>query len=396
MLPPCSPAMILRTFLVCAVLSLMFLLLPPGQALANDSEAVTTFETKAKQAILLDFETGTVLYAKNPDQPMAPSSMSKIMTVYMVFERLNDGRLSLEDMLPVSVKAWEKGGSKMFVPEGKKVSVEDLLRGVIVQSGNDASIVFAEGISGSEDAFARDMTRTGRQIGLQDSTFKNATGWPDPEHLMTARDLATLVVRTIKDFPEYYHYYAEDVFTYSGIKQRNRNPLLGKAAGADGLKTGHTEVGGYGLAASAERDGRRLVLVINGLESNAERARESRRLLEWGFREFANYQLFTAGETVTEASVWLGDTPYVPLIIDRQLTLSLPRSARQGIRVEVALTEPVPAPIEKGEALANMKILTDDRLVAEIPLKAGADVGDPGLFKRLNSAFGYLLWGGSF
>ncbi len=373
----------------------MFLLGIVWAATPSYANTVTSFETTAKQAILIDFQTGAVLYAKNADQPMPPSSMSKMMTVYMVFKRLNDGRLSLDDLFPVSVKAWKKGGSKMFVREGDKVSVEDLLRGIIVQSGNDASIVIAEGISGSEESFAEEMSREAQNLGLENSTFKNATGWPDDGHLMTARDLAFLIIRTIKDFPEYYHYYSEKNFTYGDIKQRNRNPLLYTMSGADGLKTGHTEAGGYGLAASATRDGRRLIMVINGLENARARSEQAKKLLEWGFREFANYPLFVAGETVTEAPVWLGDVSAVPLVIENSLIVSLPKSSRQNMRVEVTLDEPIPAPIHKGQILATMQIFAADRHIIDLPLQSGIDVNSLGLFGRLNAVVNYILWGES-
>ncbi len=372
-----------------------FLLAVSWAVAPSFANTVTNFETTAKQAILMDFQTGAVLYEKNADQSMSPSSMSKMMTAYMVFKRLNDGRLSLDDALPVSVKAWKKGGSKMFVREGENVSIENLLRGIIVQSGNDASIVIAEGISGSEESFAEDMTREAQRIGLENSAFKNATGWPDDGHFMTAHDLAHLIIRTIKDFPEYYHYYTEKSFTYGGIKQGNRNPLLYNMPGADGLKTGRTEAGGYGLAASAVRDGRRLVMVINGLETARARAKQSKKLLEWGFREFANYPLFVAGETVMEAPVWLGDIPRVPLVIEESLTLSIPKSSRQMMRVEVTFDEPIPAPIQEGQILATMQIFTADDPVIELPLKSGADVNSLGLFGRLNAAINYILWGDS-
>ena len=226
-----------------------------------------TMETQAEEAFLVDFQTGAVLLDKNADVRMPPSSMSKMMTAYMVFERLKDGRLSLDDELPVSEKAWRKGGSKMFVEVGDQVRVEDLLRGVIVQSGNDACIVLAEGLAGSEEAFAEQMTAKGREIGLTGSNFTNATGWPDENHYVTARDLATLAERIIVDHPEYYHYYSEKEFTWNDIRQGNRNPLLYRNVGADGLKTGHTEAAGYGLTASAMQNGRRLLLVVNGLPS---------------------------------------------------------------------------------------------------------------------------------
>ena len=247
-------------------------LAPPAQAL----------ETRAREAFLIDVTTGTVLLEKDADVSMPPASMSKIMTAYLVFGALKEGRISLDDKLPVSEKAWRKGGSKMFVEVGSEVSVEDLLRGVIVQSGNDACIVLAEALAGSEEAFAEQMTRKAREIGMEGSTFTNSTGWPDPNHRMTARDLAILAERMVQDFPDFYHYYSEREFTYNGIRQGNRNPLLYKNLGADGLKTGHTEEAGYGLTASAERDGRRLVLVINGLESIKARSEEAERLIASG------------------------------------------------------------------------------------------------------------------
>ncbi|HYH18896.1 MAG TPA: D-alanyl-D-alanine carboxypeptidase family protein, partial [Azospirillum sp.] len=241
-----------------------------------------TIETIAKQAILLDMTSSTVLFEKNADQRMPPSSMSKVMTMYMVFEALKSGRLSLEHTLPVSERAWRMQGSKMFVELHNMIKIDDLIKGVIVQSGNDACIVLAEGLAGSEPAFAEQMNKKAKEIGLTATNLTNATGWPDPNHYVTARDLAILAERLIKDFPEYYHYYSIRDFQYHGIKQGNRNPLLYRGIGADGLKTGHTDAAGYGLTGSAEREGRRLILVVNGLPSMQARADESARLIEWG------------------------------------------------------------------------------------------------------------------
>ena len=271
----------------------------------------SAIETPARQALLMDMNTGAVLFEKNADEPMPPASMSKLMTVYIVFERIRDGRLELDDTLPVSENAWRKGGaasggSTMFLEPGASVKVEDLIQGIVVQSGNDASIVIAEGLANDEAAFAREMTARAHELGLRNSTFRNATGWPDPEHLTTARDLALLAHLTIEHFPEYYRYYSEKEFTYNGIRQGNRNPLLYKDLGADGLKTGHTEASGYGLTASAKQGDRRLVLVLNGLGDVRQRASEAERLFSWGFREFDNYALFKTGEEVCTAEVWLG------------------------------------------------------------------------------------------
>ncbi|MEE8394253.1 MAG: D-alanyl-D-alanine carboxypeptidase family protein [Rhodospirillales bacterium] len=357
-------------------------------------------ETAAREAILMDMTTGAVLFEKNADSSMAPASMSKMMTVYLVFERLRDGSLSLDDTFPVSEGAWRRGGAKsggstMFLEPGSRVRIEDLLRGIIIQSGNDACIVIAEGLAGTEEAFAREMNERGRDLGLENSTFRNSTGWPDPGHKTTPRDLAVLAKRTIEDFPEFYHYYSEKEFTYSNIRQTNRNPLLYKDMGVDGLKTGHTKESGYGLTASAVRGDRRLILVVNGLPSRKARSREPERLFEWGFREFNNYSLFKAGETVAEADVWLGQSPTVPLIIGDDLLITMPRKARRGMLVTVSIREPVPAPIREGDEIATLKVSVPDKEPIEIPLRAGAGVERLGLVGRLGEALKYILWGGS-
>ena len=357
------------------------------------SAPAQALETRAREAILLDTTTGVVLFEKDADIPAPPASMSKIMTAYMVFESLKEGRLSLEDELPVSEKAWRKGGSKMFVEVNTRVKVEDLLRGVIVQSGNDACIVFAEALSGSEEAFADDMTRRAREIGLTDSGFVNATGWPDPNHRMSARDLANLAIRMIEDHPEYYHIYSETEFSYNGIRQGNRNPLLYKNIGADGLKTGHTEEAGYGLTASAKRGDRRLVLVVTGLESVRARSEEAERLMNWGFREFENFALFKAGETVERASVWQGGEDTVPLVFPDGLTVTLTRKARRGMTVKVEYDSPVPAPIEKGQRIARLVIEAPEQEPMSFPLIAGADIERLGPLGRLFSSAKFMILG---
>ena len=350
-------------------------------------------ESNAREAILMDAVTGTVLFEKNADASMPPASMSKIMTVYMVFERLKDGRLSLDDKLSVSEKAWRMGGSKMYVEVGDQIRVEDLLRGVIVQSGNDACIVLAEGLSGTEEAFAEEMTDKAREIGLTGSTFSNATGWPDPNHRMTARDLATLAIETIEDFPDLYPYFAETEFTWSDIRQGNRNPLLYKNVGADGLKTGHTKEAGYGLTGSAIRDGQRLVLVLSGLESVRARTEESVRLINWGFREFGNYPLFKAGETIEEAAVWLGDLENVPLVVGKDLVLTLPRKARRNMTVTVNYLSPIPAPIEKGQEVATLVVRSPEMDPIEVPLLSGESVNLLGPISRLISGVKFIVLG---
>ncbi len=363
-------------------------------ALLVGTGPVWAIDTAARQAILIDAETGAVLLEKNADEFTPPSSMSKLMTVYMVFERLKDGTLSLDDKFPVSKKAWQKKGSKMYVLIDTSVRVEDLLRGIIVQSGNDASIVIAEGLAGSEEDFAAQMNEKAREIGLEASVFRNASGWPEEGHVMSVRDIATLARRTIQDFPEYYPFYAEKSFTYSGIRQGNRNPLLYRNMGADGLKTGSTEGGGFGLAASAVRDGQRLILVLNGLPSARARAIDAQRLIEWGFREFNNFALFRAGETVEKAAVWLGAEPVVALVIEKDLVATLPRTARRKAKITVLYTGPIAAPVKMGTEIAKLVITAPGIKTVEVPLLAGADVEQLGLFGRLSAAIGYLLWGG--
>ncbi|WPZ33146.1 D-alanyl-D-alanine carboxypeptidase family protein [Thalassobaculum sp. OXR-137] len=352
-------------------------------------------ETNAREAILLDYDTGQVLFQKNADELMPPASMTKIMTVFLAFERLADGRLHMDDEIPISEKAWRKGGSKMFVEIGSRVTVHDILRGIIVQSGNDASIALAEAIAGTEEAFAELMTEKAAEIGMKDATFRNSTGWPDPEHRITARGLATLAAETIRRFPDYYEIFSEETFTYNEIKQGNRNPLLYKGMGADGLKTGHTENAGYGLTASAKRGDRRLVLVVNGLDSVSQRSSESERMLEWGFREFDNYKMLERGEVIEQAAVWLGDEATVPLVTENELILTMPRAARKEMRVTVEYDGPIPAPIVKGQVLARMRIAAPDMEDRVVPLRAGTDVGKLGPLGRITSAVGHLIWGPS-
>jgi serine-type D-Ala-D-Ala carboxypeptidase (penicillin-binding protein 5/6) len=360
---------------------------------AHGARAQALIETPAKQAILVDHDTGTVLFAKNSEQSMPPSSMSKLMTLYILFDRLAGGGLDMDDTFPVSKKAWRMGGSKMFVRVNTQVKVADLIRGIIIQSGNDACIVVAEGIGGDEASFATLMNETARKIGMLDSHFVNASGWPDPEHVTTAKDLSILARMMVDKFPQYYPIFAERSFTYSKIRQGNRNPLLYKNIGADGLKTGHTEAAGYGLVASAHRKGRRLDLVVNGLNSVNQRSRESQRLLAWGFREFGNYNLFKAGEEVSDAIVWLGDEAKVPLLIEQPLTIIIPRRARRAMKVSVNYIGPLPAPIAKGAAVATLRIEAPNMTTIERPLVAGLDVARKGFVGRLGTAFEHLLFG---
>ena len=350
-------------------------------------------ETTAKQAYIVDLQTGTVLLEKDIATPTPPASLSKLMTLYMVFERLKQGKLSLDDKFVVSRKAWRMGGSKMFVEVDKRVRVEDLVRGIVVQSGNDACIVVAEALSGSESAFAEAMNRRAKELGLTDSNFVNSTGWPADKHVMSPRDLVALTKRIIEEFPEYYPYFAEKSFRYNKIKQGNRNPLLYRDTGADGLKTGHTRAAGYGLAASAVRDGRRVVLVLTGLPSARTRSFEARRLLDWAYQSFRNYDLFDSGAVVETADVWLGKEETVPLVTERDVRISLPRSSRRGLKAKVVYEGPVPAPIARGTKIASLVVTAPDFKTLEVPLVAGADVDRTGVFGRLGAAISYMVWG---
>lgn len=356
-----------------------------------------TIETSAKQAIIIDSRTGTVLLGKNADQQMVPSSMSKLMTAYMVFEKLKEGSWKMDDMLPVSESAWKRhyksGGSLMFLPVNSSAKVGDLIRGVIIQSGNDACSVLAEAHSGSEDAFAEEATRRAHEMGMRNTTLRNASGWPDPEHLTTARDLSILAQRLINDFPEYFPIYSEREFVYNGIRQGNRNPLLYGVQGADGLKTGHTEAAGYGLVGTVKRGDRRVIMVINGLSSMRERSEESERLVEWAFREFNNYALFKAGDTVTDAEVWLGQSASVPLLAKESLEITLPRRARRDMKVTAVYDGPIAAPIKKGEAIGKLVVSAPGVETVELPLVAGADVARLGFMGRITTAIQHILWG---
>ena len=352
-------------------------------------------DTPARNAYVIDLATNTVLLNKAADIPMPPASMSKLMTIFMVFDRLKKGSLNLDDTFLVSEKAWRKGGSKMFVKVGDRIKVSDLLRGIIIQSGNDACIVVAEGLAGSEDAFAEMMTRRAKEIGLTNSNFANATGWPHPKHYMSARDLAVLTERLVTDFPEHYKIFAEKTFTYSKIKQSNRNPLLYRDIGSDGLKTGHTEEAGYGLAASAVRGERRIVMVVNGLTSIRERSRESLRVMEWAFRTFKPYALFKKDDVITKADIWLGDAPSVSLTIPGDLKLTLSRTARDKMKVTVKMNNPVAAPVKKGQRLATLIVSAPNFQTREIPLLAAEDVQQLGFVGRIGAAIQHVLWGSS-
>ena len=371
--------MILRFFI--AVLAFTGLLLQPAFAL----------ETTARSALVIDYNTGTVLLSKNADTPMPPASMSKLMTMNTIFEALEGGRLTMEDTFRVSAKASQKGGSKMFVREGARVRIEDLIRGVIVQSGNDACIVLAEGLSGTEAEFAKRMTQRARELGMMNSNFVNATGWPDPGQEMSAEDLVFLAKRLIEKFPQYYGYFAEESFTWENIVQNNRNPLLGLGIGADGLKTGHTEEAGYGLVGSAVSDGRRIIFMIGGLDSSLARSTEAERIARWAFREFEMKTLFTAGETVDSANVWLGAEKSVEMALSSDIELLLPLESLNEITAHYTYTDPVEAPIRAGQKLGELIIMIPDSDPMSFPLTALTSVEAGGFVERISAAADILL-----
>jgi D-alanyl-D-alanine carboxypeptidase (penicillin-binding protein 5/6) len=367
--------------------------LPATAPLSPAASPETLIDTQARYAWIEEVETGAVLLDKDGEDRLYPASMNKMMTAYVVFTMLKDGRARLDQRLLVSERAWHTGGSKMFVPLGRHVSIDDLLQGALVQSGNDACVVLAQGLAGSEAGFVKLMNETGKKIGLTGSHFDNATGLPDPDDHMTAHDLARLAVRTIKDFPQYYHYYSQPSFTFDNITQRNRNPLLYKGLGVDGLKTGHTEESGYSLTASAKEDGRRIVMVVSGLPTRKALSEESERLVKWAFREFRDYRLFAKGDAVDETDTWLGAKPRVPLTVASDLVVTLPQKARPGMKVTIDYDSPIAAPIEKGEKVGTIIVTAPGVAPVKAPLVAGAAVGKMGPLGRVATLAGYLIWG---
>ena len=355
-------------------------------------------DTKADYALLMDADTGVVMLEKNADARMSPASMSKLMTVLMTFEALESGRITPDDKFRVSDDAWKRGGagsggSTMFLKARSEVTVRDLLRGVIIQSGNDACITLAEGLGGSEDVFAQMMTERAMELGMTNSTFVNSTGWPDEEHKTSARDLAILAQHLISNHSRYYKLFSERDFTWNKIRQTNRNPLLYANIGADGLKTGHTQASGYGLVASAEQNGRRLILVVNGLDSKRERARESRRLMTYGFRNFQRDVLVPAQQVVTELPVWHGSESTVAVTTQGRFEIVMPRSGRRKMVATVTYDKPVLAPIKKGDRLGVLKVTLPGLAPQEAELVAAEDVGRGNVFGRAISSLIYLIAG---
>ena len=355
-------------------------------------------ETKASYALLLDAETGVALFEKNADARMSPASMSKLMTVLMAFEALESGAISADEEFFVSDDAWRRGGagsggSTMFLKARSRVSVLDLLRGVIIQSGNDACIALAEGMAGSEPAFAEIMTERAQELGMSRSRFINSTGLPDPDHKTTARDLAILARELINNHADYYRLFSERDFTWNNIRQTNRNPLLYANIGADGLKTGHTQESGYGLVASAEQNGRRLILVINGLNSKRERAREARKLMTFGFRNFQRDLLVEAGQQVADLPVWHGDEATVKVTTKQRFDIVTPRSGRRKMVATVTYENPVLAPIKTGDKLGKLRVTLPGLVPQEVDLVAAEDVDKGNIIGRAIDSLIYMMMG---
>ena len=349
-------------------------------------------ESIAKTALVIDLSTNEILLEKNSTEKTYPSSMTKMMTALVAFEKIKDGSLSLDQEFLISKKAWKMGGSKMFIEVDKRVSVYDLLLGVVVQSGNDASIAIAEGISGSEEIFAIEMNNLGKKIGLTGSNFTNSSGWPDDNHYTTAEDLAKVAQYTIENHYELYQMYKISDFTYNGIKQDNRNPLLYTFEGADGFKTGYTEAAGYGLVGSAERGDRRLIVVLNGLESSKSRAQESLRLMDWGFNNFQLVDFYKKNEVIQEVDTWLGKEDKVDLVALEDISVSIPKAQLSSAKVTVLVEEPIATPIKIGDQIAKLQISFADKQV-DFPLYSGEDIDQKNFFSRIFSAIYYIILG---
>ncbi|RZI46226.1 D-alanyl-D-alanine carboxypeptidase family protein [Candidatus Finniella inopinata] len=365
-----------------------------GKADFPSTIGLPEIEVKAKQAILIDDQTGTVLMEKNADDLMPPASMTKIMTAYLVVEKIKAGVIQPETLMTVGKEGWRTEGSSMFLNINDQVSVLDLLKGVIIQSGNDASIVLAQGLSGSEETFAAEMTQRAHALGATHTTFKNTTGLPHPDHNTTARDLIILAQHAIHDHPDYYSLYGEKSFTYGKITQGNRNPLLYKNIGCDGIKTGHTDASGYGMVASCVHDGRRYILVVNGLPSMQARADEATKLMNWAFHTFASVTIFKAQDLVEQIPVWYGQENTLPLTVEKDAVVLIPHLAKKDLKIKVSYQTPLEAPIQRGTVMGKITI-TSAALPKpmEFPLVAAITIERAGFFKRIKDSMTYLIWG---
>jgi D-alanyl-D-alanine carboxypeptidase (penicillin-binding protein 5/6) len=356
------------------------------------------FDTKAPHALLMDYDSGTVLFEKAADEPFEPASMAKLMTAEYAFKELKEGTISLDDQFTVSEHAWRTGGapaggSAMFAELHSSVPVGDLLRGLIVQSGNDAAIVIAEGIAGSEPAFADLLNKRASELGLKNSRFMNANGLHDPDQVVTVRDLAILARHIIQTYPEYYRIFSEPEFTWNKIRQTNRNPLIGEGIGVDGLKTGFIKESGYGIVASALRNDQRLVLALGGLQSETERIAETKRILDWGFRNFTQLTVFEADEVIAEASVYGGITGRVPLKADGPIRILVARDAKEALKARALYQGPLMAPVQEGEKVGVLRIWEGERIIQETPLHTAGSVEQGALHARAVDALGELLFG---
>jgi len=385
-----------QRFLVRLALAVAGFLAMAQASLAQDG----AFQTTAVQAILIDGRSGLVLFEKDADTPVPPASMSKLMTVIMVFEALKDGTLKLDQEFDVSEDAWKRGGSAsggstMYAEPNSKIKLSDLLQGVIVQSANDASIAIAEGMAGSEAAFAQKMTERARTLGLATAEFRNATGLPDPAHRMSVRELAALARYINLKFPEYYKYYSQPEFTWNNITQKNRNPLLKDYSGADGMKTGYTKEAGYGLVGSAMRGNRRLIMVIAGLTSLKERKQEAQRLLDWGFGQFLAIDVYGLHERVGKATVWGGTERSVDLVTSDAFQISLSAREQQAVEVKLFYTGPLLAPVKAGAKVGEIRFLVDGAPVASLPIETAADVDAvPSMWSKALDSVMIMTFGG--
>ena len=384
----------MAAILGCAVASALAAPNPVSGPKAGDGG----FQTAAPHAILIEAESGSVLFEKGADDLVPPASLSKLMTAEVVFNEIKQGKLELNKEFITSTNAWRRGGapsrtSAMFIPIHSKVSVDDLLHGVIIQSANDACIVLAEGLAGSESSFAEMMTKRARELGLTKSTFGNSNGLPDPRQLMTARELGKLARHIIDTYPEFYKLYGEREFTFNKIRQQNRNPLLNLTTGADGLKTGFTKEAGYGLVGSAVQNGMRLIVVVNGLKSEKERADEAKKLLEWGFHNFQSNLLFVDGQEIAYAKVYGGAKSSVPLMAPKEVRLMVPRNTREKIIARVVYNGPVPAPVQQGQKVGTLKVWRGDFVALEVPLQAADSVPAGSMPRRAFDAASELVIG---
>ena len=386
----------LRRHLAVAALTALVAWAIPGVSRAQ--KPPEQFQTAAPHAILIEADSGSVLFEKAADQMTYPASLAKLMTAEVVFNEIKQGRLDPETEFMVSENAWRRGGapsggSTMFAPINSRIRVIDLLHGVIIQSGNDACITLAEGLAGNEANFAQMMTKRAREIGLAKSTFANSTGLPDPNTQVTMRELAKLAQHIIKTYPEFYKIFGEREFTWNKIRQQNRNPLLAIGIGADGLKTGETKDAGYGVVGSAVQNGLRLIVAVNGLKSAKERADESRKLLDWGFRAFESRPLFAEGETVGEAKLYGGAKGRMPLVSDGAIRLLVPRGINEKIIARIVYTGPIPAPVEEGRPIGMLKVWRGENVVLEVPLQAAESIPKGNLTQRAFDAATELVVG---